>query len=162
MGPESEAPATPTEPAARPPRPGGVTAAGVLLITVGSLIGFFGLAAILIATQWESLIHNQVIVEQLGNLSPALGRGIAVAGMLLAGFGVLELVCGIYALRGRSWARIAGLVVAGLAVLFFLQGSVGGAARAGAIVPIVLAAANAYVVWGLATNGAYFAAASRR
>ena len=89
----------------------------------------------------------------------------AVAGMILvilvivAAFGIVQLVSGIQVLGGRSWARWAGIVVSAIAGLFALAGLAGN--EGGSVVlNLVLAGANAFAIWALASSGSWFAVRS--
>ncbi len=111
--------APPPMPMGRPPRPGWVTFVAVLefigagiLTVVGLLLIAFGGA---LATAFEG---------EYG-LSDLAGGFIAAAGGVLIVLGVLDLVVGIFVLKGHQWARVVSLVFAFLGVL----GSLGGMAR---------------------------------
>ena len=132
-----------------------VTAAGVVMIVIGTLISLFGLIAALVGSQWESFIRNPQVVDQIGVLPDSAGRLLALLGLILITVGVLKLVSGVYVLMGRGWARILGIVLASIGSLFWALSVTGVTARS-SVVPLVLLGASAFVVWALAANGAYF------
>lgn len=142
-------------------RPGIVTAAGITLIVLGILtlvLGLFLLVGVgLFAGAAGSIPESQVPA------APAMFG--AVAGMILvilvivAAFGIVQLVSGIRVLGGRSWARWAGIVVSAIAGLFALAGLAGN--EGGSVVlNLVLAGANAFAIWALASSGSWFAVRS--
>ena len=144
-----------------PGRPGVVTAAGVVMIVIGALIGLFGLIAALVGSQWASFIRNPQVVDQIGVLPDSAGRVLALGGLILISIGVLELVSGIYVLMARGWARILGIVLASIGSLFWALSVVSVTARS-VVVPLVLLGASAFVIWALAANGAYFSRRGER
>ncbi len=148
------------EPMGPPRRPGVVTAAGVVLIVTGALVSLFGLLAAMVGSQWESVIQNPQVVDQVGALPGALGPFLTVVGLILAAFGVLDLASGVYVLMARGWARITGITLASIGGLFWLLSMIGVTARS-APVPLVLLGSSAFVIWALAANGAYFDGRSR-
>lgn len=163
----------PPPPAASPPapppaavheRPGIVTAAGVTLIVLGSLTLLVSLILLigvgLFAGAAGSIPESEIPAGMSGFFG-AFAGAIFVIMLIVAGFGVLQLVSGIQALGGRSWARIAGIVVAAIAGLFALLG-LAGSEGGGVIFNLILVAANGFVVWALATAGPWFAVRSAR
>lgn len=155
LAPLPSAPSPTQEPMGPLRRPGVVTAAGVVLIVTGALVGLFGLLAALVGSQWESFIQNPQVVDQVGVLSATFGRLLTVIGLILAAFGALDLVSGVYVLMARGWARIAGIVLALIGGLFWLLSMIGVTARSAPVL-LVLLGSSAFVIWALAANGAYF------
>lgn len=153
--PEGYVPPPPPPPA--PVRPGSVTAAGVLLIVLGVLVGLFGLISLLAGALFPTVADTQEFRDQFGEVSSALGGLLLTMGAIVLGFGALQVVAGIFVLPGRTWARIMGLVLAVLGILFSLVGVLPGENGAGAsIVFVVLLAGYAYAAWILASTGWWF------
>jgi hypothetical protein len=140
-----------------PQRPGSVTTAAVLLIVLGVLVALFGLLSLFAGAVFPSLADSPEFREQFGEMSPALGGLFLVFGGVLLAYGVIEVVTGIFLLPGRGWARITGLIVAVLGILFSLLGVLPGEDGAGvSILFVVLLAAYGYVAWVLASTGSWF------
>jgi hypothetical protein len=140
-----------------PARPGSVTASAVILIVLGVLVALFGLLSLFAGAVLPSVADSPEFREQFGDLSDALGGLLLTLGVIVLAYGVLELVTGIFLLSGRGWARITGLVVAVLGILFSLVGVLPGEGGAGtSIVFVVLLAAYGYVAWVLASTGSWF------
>ena len=87
---------------------------------------------------------------------------IIVIAVIFLAFGILDIVAGANVLGGRSWARITGIVVAAVVGLLSLPGLFnGGNSAGGPIFSLILVAANAFIIWTLATTGSWFAARAR-
>ena len=137
-------------------RPTSVLVAAILLIIIGALVGLFGLLFILAGSLWGS-IADANFTAQFGNLPAAIGTFVVVLGVIFLGFGVLEVLTGIYVLPGRGWARIMAIVLSVLGGLFALGGALGGgSARGSVILPVIFLAAYAFVIWAVAANGRWF------
>lgn len=148
----------PAAPAPMPERPGAVTAAAVILIVLGLLVSLFGALAVFAGLVFPSMADSPDIRRQFGELSGALGGLILVVGIFVLAYGLAELLTGIFVLSGRAWARIGGLVVAVLGILFSLVGVLpteGGGGGVSIGFGLVLAA-HAFVAWTLASRGAWF------
>ena len=147
----------PAAPPPMPARPGSVTAAAVLLIVLGVIVGLFGALSLLAGAVFPSISQTADFREQFGELSGAFGGLLLTFGILLLGYGVLQVITGIFVLPGRAWARIAGLVLAVLGVLFSLVGVVPGeGSGGGSILFIGLLLAYGYTAWVLASQGGWF------
>jgi hypothetical protein len=134
-----------------------VTAAAVLLIVLGVLVGVFGVLSLLAGALFPSVSDTPEFRQQFGEVSGALGGLLLTVGAIVLAYGALQVVAGIFVLPGRAWARIAGLVVAVLGTLFSLVGVLPGESGAGAsIVFVALLAAYAYAAWVLASTGWWF------
>ena len=151
----------PTSPAAGPPayaaatapasRPGPVTIAGIVLIVLGGLVALAGLAAFAVGNIVGGMF---AFGTQGSSVAGAIGGVVAVFAVILIAWGVLEVVTGIFTLSGQSWARITGIVLSIIGVLFSLGGL--GSRGGGIVFAIVVLAAYGYTIWALATNGAWF------
>jgi hypothetical protein len=155
-----------TSPPPAPPavveRPGIVTAAGITLIVLGILTLLLALILLigvgLFAGAAGSIPESEVPAG-FGGMFGAFAGIIFVIMAIVAAFGIVQLVSGIQVLGGRSWARWAGIVVSAIAGLFALAGLAGN--EGGSVVlNLVLAGANAFAIWALATSGSWFTARS--
>jgi hypothetical protein len=166
----SEPPPSPPPSIAGPPpaatgvmqRPGMVTGAGITMIVLGALIVLFGLIA-LVAGAFVGGAADQINIQApgFGGMAGAFAGVIIVFALILLGIGILDIVSGANVLGRRSWARITGIVLAAILGLLSLPGLFGGgdANRGGGIVvSLILVAANAFIIWALATTGSWFAA----
>jgi hypothetical protein len=134
-----------------------VTAAAVILIVLGVLIGLFGVLSLLAGALFPTVADTTEFREQFGEVSGALGGLLLTVGLIILAYGAVQVVAGIFVLPGRAWARIGGLVLAALGILFSLVGVLPGENGAGAsIVFAVLLAAYAYAAWVLASTGWWF------
>lgn len=149
------APVAPAAPAATA-RPGMITGAGITLIVLGVLTVLIGLFVVLGAAIFAGAAGgiDSGEVPGLGGMFGAFAGAILFLAIIVLGFGVLQFVTGLNVMGGRSWARITGIVVAAIGALFALAG-IGDAS--GAVISIVLVAANAFVIYALAVGGEWFA-----
>lgn len=154
--PEGYAP--PPAPVPARARPGSVTAAGVILVVLGVLVGLFGALSLLAGALFPTVADSPEFRGQFGTVSEALGGLLLGVGIVLLAYGVLQVVTGIFILPGRGWARISGLVVAVLGVLIGLVGVLPGeGSTAGAsVVFVALVAAYGYAAWVLSSTGWWF------
>lgn len=133
-------------------RPGMVTAAGITLIVLGVPTILLGLLVLLVAALFAVGGALEWLEPDMAGMLRDIGI-IFVVAFIVGGFGVLQLLSGIKVMSGRNWARITGIVVAengGLLALAFIVTDA-------AILSIVMVAANAFVIFALATGGAWFA-----
>lgn len=89
----------------------------------------------------------------------AAGAFLAVIGAIVGGFGLLELLSGIFSLMGRGWARIVAIVMSVLGALVFLPGvfATNTQGQGSPVVSIVIIAAYVFIIWAMASAGRYFA-----
>lgn len=160
------APASTTTAVATAQRPGMVTAAGIILIVLGAITLLFGaiflLGAAIFTGAAGSIGEATDAPAGAATLLGAAGGLLIVLAVLVLAWGVLDIVVGIKAMGGRSWARITGIVlgvIGALLSLGSLAGSLEGGVQ-GVIINIALAAAYAFVIFALATSGRWFAARS--
>jgi hypothetical protein len=142
-------------------RPGAVTAAGVVLIVSGVLVGLLGLLFVLGGSLIGSMGDAPELQDQLAGVPPAFGGFIATIGLIVVIYGIAQIVTGIYVFPGKSWARIAGLILAVLGGLLALLGMLPGEQgvnAVGIVVSLLVVAAYAFTAWALATNGRWFGA----
>jgi hypothetical protein len=140
-------------------RPGHVSAAGVILILLGVLVCLVGALVLLAGAIFPTLMDSPEFQVQIGDLPEAAGALFVVLGAILTGWGILEIVSGIFVLRGRGWARLTGIILAALGMLFALVGVLpgeGGMTAGGVAISVTVLAAYAYVAWALITSGAWF------
>lgn len=143
--------------AARPERPGPITAAGVILIVLGAIFLFFGAIAVLVGGALTG------VAGELEAQGPAIGETMAAIfgslGLIIFGWGLVEILVGGFILAGRGWARIAGIVVAVVSGGVALVGLVNREAGGGAVFTVLIVAAYGFTVWALAAHGRWFGAA---
>lgn len=106
---------------------GGLVAAGVLLLVIATLLLVFGIVAILAGavmgqiTNLSDFSGETGLTEEQARAAMTLGRTfIFVFGGVALAIGLAHLVSGIGVLRRRGWARILGLVMSILGVLFWV------------------------------------------
>jgi hypothetical protein len=108
-------------PPARQPLPGSVVGAAVVLLVLGVLTGL--LAAIFLLS---GSLYDQVPSSAFGNLTEDqlrqardFSRGIGTGVGILAGvFALAHLGSGAGIFRRATWARVIGMVLAGIGILF--------------------------------------------
>jgi hypothetical protein len=114
------------------PLPGSVVAAAVILLVMGTIVTLFGLLVFLsvglIGSLPAELANDPAFNDPIFNDPAFEGQtfeemmdmaqaGILVMGGIVLVFAVLHFVAGIGVLKRRNWARIIGLVMAGLAIV---------------------------------------------
>jgi hypothetical protein len=136
-----------------------VTAASIVLMVIGTLVILIGLLFVIGGAFINSVGDRPDLGIDLNGLSGAVGGIVAVVGVIVLIFGALELFSGIFALLGRAWARILAMVISVLGALIAVLGIVGTRSAAGAspVVNVILLAAYVFVIWAMATAGAYYA-----
>ncbi len=106
-------------------RPGGVTAAAVILIILGVLAAIFAIFMIVAA----GALTGGVSVETEGgilDLGGAFAGAIWALALVALAFGVLEIIAGIKTLGLKPGSgRILGIILASLGTLFWLIGLIG-------------------------------------
>jgi len=108
-------------PAVRPPLPGSVVGAAVILLVLGVLTGLMAAVFLLSGSIYDQLPDSTfggISGEQLDrarDISRGVGVGLGVVAGVIA-LGHLASGAGIF--RRAGWARVIGLVVAGLGTLF--------------------------------------------
>ncbi len=155
--PSYEAAPPPPPPPAPAERPTTVTAAGITLIVLGALtllVSLLLLIGVGLFAGAAGSIPESEVPAGFGGLFGAFAGAIFVIMLIVAAFGVLQLVSGIQVLGGRGWARVTGIVVAAIAGLLALAG-IGD--PEGMIFSLILVIANGFVIWALATSGPWFA-----
>lgn len=139
------------------PRPGILTAAGIVMIVIGALITVFGLLTLLVGGILGGAASSiDFQAPGLGGFAGAAAGALIVVALVMLAIGILDIVAGANVFGGRSWARITGIVLAAILALFSL-GGLGSDAGGGTAFSIVWLAANGFVIWGLASTGRWFA-----
>jgi hypothetical protein len=144
---------TPPDPDARPLS---VTAAALILLTVGVFTGLIGLVLLVVVM----VNSNPAALPAYIDAAPEGFAGVAgVIGAGLAVYGTAGAVVAVQAMRRRSWARGIGIVLAAmgfaaLVVAMIRPGQVTGAAPT-IFVPVI--GALAYAAVALAREGRWFA-----
>ena len=137
-----------------PPRPMGVTLAGIFLIVIGVLM----LLVAVLAFAGGALLANALGGAEGGGIFAGIA---AFFGILVLVWGILHLVGGIGALQGKGWGRWTGIVVAVITVIFGvlgLLGSMGQTDAGGLIYQIVIIVLYVGTAWALIQASSYFAA----
>jgi hypothetical protein len=146
-----------------PPRPGVITAAGILLIVFGVLIAVFGLLFMLAGALFPLVRDSPELTEQLGPVPESFGAFILVVGFICAGWGILQVVSAVFVLARRTWARITAMVLAILGALIGLATILPGEAgltAVGATISLLFVAGHGFAIWALASQGRWFAASA--
>lgn len=141
-------------------RPGMVTAAGIVMIVIGALITLFGLLSMLVGGILGGAASGiDFQAPGFGGFAGAAAGALIVFALILLAIGILDIVAGANVMGGRGWARITGIVLAVILALFSLSG-LGSGDGTGTVFSLIWLAANAFIIWGLATSGSWFAARS--
>ena len=122
--------------AQRTPLPGSVVGAAVVLLVMGVLVGLMGALFLLSGSIYQQLPDSTFSgfdpaeIEQMRTVSQTFAT---VFGIVTVALALAHLASGIGIFRRGGWARILGLVMGGLGVLFgglfliiFLIGIIGG------------------------------------
>lgn len=152
---------TPTSgPVAATARPGNVTAAGVTLIVIGVLTLLLGLLILLGGALFAGAAGSGVEITGApgvpSGMFTAFAGFILVFALIVIGWGAIQILTGIKVMSGRGWARVTGIVLGVIGALLALGGLTGGDASS-VIIAVIFIAANAFVIWALATSGGWFA-----
>jgi len=136
-----------------------VTIASIVLIVFGALATLFGLLFILGGAIIGSTDFSSELGFDFNALPFAAGAFLAVIGAIIGGFGLLELLSGIFSLMGRGWARIVAIVMSILGALVFLPGvfATNAQGQGSPVVIIVIIAAYVFIIWAMVSGGHYFA-----
>ena len=152
--------AAPTSYAGAPPRPGMVTAAGVVMIIFGALLSLLGVFALIggafISGSGSSL--DSQFPGMGGVTAGAVGGVIIVFALIFLALGILDILAGANVFGGRGWARITGIVLAAIFAVISLLGIGGSSQNGGIIVTLLIIAGNVFIIWALATTGSWFGA----
>ncbi len=168
MQPPAPAQWPPTAPVATPaplgpPRPGSITAAAIVLIVFGAILGLIGLLVMLGGAMFSAIKDQPELAGQLGQVSDAFGVFILIVGALMATWGALQVLAAIFVLRGRTWARITAMIVAILGALIGLASIIpgeNGVTPVGVVISLVIVGGHAFAIWALASQGRWFSAVS--
>lgn len=101
---------------AREQRPGSVTAAGVILIVVGSFAALFGVLFLIAGVALSG--------RDVGPFRN-VGATVAVIGAMVVVYAVFEIISGAKVLALRNGWRVAGIVFASIGVLFSFLSFIG-------------------------------------
>ncbi|MEP7082571.1 MAG: hypothetical protein ABI841_06295 [Chloroflexota bacterium] len=117
----------PPQPIARPRRSGWVTTAAVLLLLVGTLSALGGVLLLVLALAlgpaWTDILAAEPGMPEDVNPEAVAGMmtGIFLAFAVIAlGWAAGHVAAGVGILAGRGWARITGIVLAVIGLLFSL------------------------------------------
>lgn len=144
-------------------RPGSITAAAIILIIFGAILGLVGLLVMLGGALFPAIKDSPELAGQLGSVSDSFGVFILVVGVILAAWGGLQVVAAIFVLSRRTWARIAAMILAILGALVGLATIIpgeNGLSALGATVSLLLVGGHAFAIWALASQGRWFSASA--
>lgn len=146
-------------------RPALVTWGSITLIVLGALTILIGLLFLLggaiFAGASGSDLESAGAPAGVGGMLGAFAGALIVIAIIVIAWGAVEIWAAVKAMAGRNWARITGMVLAGIAALFGLLGLFGtGQEGSNPVLSIVLLVANAFVVYAYATTGRWFASRS--
>jgi hypothetical protein len=115
---------TPVAPSGSAGTSGAVVGAGVILLVIATLLLLFAIVVILAGAmmgQITDLSGQSGLTEEQARTLMTVGRPLIIAfGGVALGLGLAHLLSGIGVLRRRGWARILGLVMSVLGVLFWV------------------------------------------
>lgn len=154
-------PAAPIATRVGPPRPGAITAAAIVLILFGAILGLIGLLVMLGGAMFSAIKDSPELAGQLGAVDDSFGAFILVLGAVLAAWGALQVVSAIYVLSRRTWARIAAMILAILGALIGLASIIpgeNGATPTGIVISLAIVGGHVFAIWALASQGRWFSA----
>ncbi len=130
-------------------RPLSVTAAALILLTVGVFTGLIGLVllvVVMVNSNPDALpAYVDAVPEGFAGVAGAIGLGLAV-------YGAAGAVVAVQAMRRRSWARGLGIVLAAMGVAALVVALIGPGRTTGTtpliFVPVIGALAYAAVALG--------------
>jgi hypothetical protein len=139
-----------------------VTAAGVIMIIFGAILCLFGVLFLIGgAFVGGSGARFENELPGVGVTAGAVAGVIIVFAFIFLALGILNIVAGANVFGGRGWARITGIVLAAIFAVFSLLGIGGSSQNGGIVITLLVIAGNVFVIWALATTGAWFAARAR-
>jgi hypothetical protein len=146
-----------------PPRPGGVTFAGIYLIVMGALIALAGTACAAFGGAAGTMFDFEGAgMGEAGPLAELISGALVFVGVIGVIIGILKILGGVGALQGKGWGRVLGIIFSVVfAVLFglsLLSGVQGGIDASSMIFTLILGALYAVAAWALIKAGPYFAA----
>lgn len=107
-----------------PARPGGVTAAGVLLIVLGSFAALGGVF-LLISVGILAGTDLGPLEEQFGGFFSAVAGVAVLIGILVLVYAVFKIIAGAKVFRLRNGWRIAGIVLCAIAIVGWIISLIG-------------------------------------
>lgn len=131
-------------------RPGMITGAGVTLIVLGVLTSLLGLLALLRV----GLFAGAAVMPGMG-LMAAFTGGIFFVALIVVAYGALQLYTGLNVLKGRSWARVTGIVLGIIGAVLAL-GGLAEPQSSDTIISLALLVTNTFVVYALAAMPRWF------
>jgi hypothetical protein len=168
--PAAAPPATPWPAAApvavpsAPPRPGTITAASIILIIFGVILGLLGLLVMLGGALFPAIKDAPELAGQLGSVPASFGTFILVLGAIMTAWGSLQVVAAIFVLARRTWARITAMILAILGALIGLASIIpgeNGLTPVGATISLLFVGGHAFAIWALASQGRWFSAGAQ-
>lgn len=115
-----------------PRRSGWVTTAAVILLVVGALSALFGLIFLIVGVAFGPGFVEMLEAQPDASSDVDFGAVSGVFTAVMVGVGIVAVIwavahiaAGVGILAGRGWARITGIVLSVIGVLFSLLGLVG-------------------------------------
>lgn len=138
-------------------RPLGVSVAGGILIVTGLFAGMIGLVLLIVAL---ANVDPQGLPAYIDALPDGFVGAAVLVGTVMLAYGAIQTLTGVQAVRGRGWARAAGIGLAafGAVILGFAMLAPGREPGSGAA-PVIFApiiAGLAYAAAVLASESAWF------
>lgn len=148
--------ATGADVASNPGRSVHVSIGAGILIAAGAFVALVGLVLLVIGI----LYQDRSSLPSWADLAPAgLSPVAAIVGVGALAYGIGQALSGIGTLRGASWARLAGIVLAAIGATLAAAGVLGlgnpESARA-TMVFLPIAAGYLYTIWALASHPTWF------
>ncbi|HKO32940.1 MAG TPA: hypothetical protein VJY85_04270 [Candidatus Limnocylindria bacterium] len=144
-----------------PPRPGAITAASIILIIFGVILGLLGLLVMLGGALFPAIKDSPELADQLGSVPASFGMFILVLGAIMTAWGSLQVVAAIFVLARRTWARITAMILAILGALIGLATIIpgeNGLTPVGATISLLFVGGHAFAIWALTSQGRWFSA----
>ena len=143
--------------------------AGIILTILGLLVALFG-AVLVLGGQAFTQLGQSGQVDDPNNVLGQMSGIVSGAGIIVLVYGVLEFISGLGIFARKNWARMLGIVLSILPLLFGILGLVGavsapaandldptGQARQGGLIfSIVLVLAYGFTIIALARGGNAF------
>jgi len=152
-------------PPAVSPRPGAITAASIILIIFGVILGLLGLLVMLGGALFPAIKDSPELAGQLGSVPASFGTFILVLGAIMTAWGSLQVVAAIFVLTRRTWARITAMILAIVGALIGLATIIpgeNGLTPVGATISLLFVGGHAFAIWALASQGRWFSALGNR
>jgi hypothetical protein len=137
-------------------RSGEVAAAAWVLVILGILGLLFGALTVLVGSflnRGSELVTQDPEFDQILPIFGAFAGVIAVIGVILIIYSLGYIAAGWGGYRGRSWARVLGIVIAVIGILVWLPGIASAGDAGGSIVlTLIVLACHAWILFAYAAR----------